>query len=139
MVKNSAILYPIFVLAVWTIVVLMRVGYVRLTSRLKPSDFKYGESTAVPAHVSLPNRNYMNLLELPVLYYVVCLTLYCLPRYPEFVVILAWAYVVLRIVHSAIHLTYNHVMHRFAAFAASNAVLLVLWIYAGLDMAGWIN
>lgn len=31
------------------------------------TDFKYGESTAVLAEVGIPNRNYMNLLEFPVL------------------------------------------------------------------------
>ena len=40
---------------------------------------------------------------------------------------LAWAYVALRIVHSLIHLSYNHVLHRFLAFATSNVVLLGIW------------
>jgi hypothetical protein len=31
-------------------------------------------------------------------------------------------------VHSLIHLTYNKVFHRLAAFAAGNALLLVIWI-----------
>jgi len=35
-------------------------------------DFRYGESARVPGEVSIPNRNYMNLLELPVLFYIVC-------------------------------------------------------------------
>jgi hypothetical protein len=39
-------------------------------------DFKFGESARVPGNVSVPNRNLMNLLELPVLFYVACLTLY---------------------------------------------------------------
>jgi hypothetical protein len=33
-----------------------------------------------------------------------------------------------RFVHSAIHLTYNNIMHRLAAFTASNFVLIVLWV-----------
>ena len=36
---------------------------------------------------------------------------------------LAWAYVAMRITHSSIHCTYNRVMHRFSAYAASLAVL----------------
>ncbi|HVP08657.1 MAG TPA: hypothetical protein VMT02_03970 [Burkholderiales bacterium] len=40
---------------------------------------------------------------------------------------LAWSYVALRLVQSAIHLTYNRVRHRLAAFAASNVVLVMLW------------
>jgi hypothetical protein len=36
--------------------------------------------------------------------------------------------VVLRAAHSAIHLTYNNVFHRLRAFAASNVVLVGLWL-----------
>ena len=43
---------------------------------------------------------------------------------------LAWAYVACRALHSLIHLTYNNVLHRLAAFAAGNVVLLVIWILA---------
>src|ERR1700741_2796335 len=38
--------------------------------RATRDDFKFGESPAVPGDVSIPNRNFMNLLELPVLFYV---------------------------------------------------------------------
>jgi len=40
--------------------------------RVRADDFKFGESGRVPGDVSVPNRNYMNLLELPVLFYVAC-------------------------------------------------------------------
>jgi hypothetical protein len=40
--------------------------------RVRPDDFKLGESAAVPASVLLPNRKYMNLLELPTLFLPVC-------------------------------------------------------------------
>ena len=50
-------------------------------------------------------------------------------------VAIAWTYVALRIVHSLIHLTYNHVMHRLAAFTASNVALVVLWVAAGFHLA----
>jgi hypothetical protein len=42
---------------------------------------------------------------------------------------LAWAFVALRIAHSAVHLTYNHVVHRMRVFALSVLVLLTLWIW----------
>lgn len=37
--------------------------------------FSHGESAAVSPSVSLPNRNPMNLLEYPALFYAACLTL----------------------------------------------------------------
>jgi len=89
----------------------------------------------VPGEVSLPNRNLMNLLELPVLFYVACLAFYVGGIVDVAAVVLAWAYVALRAAHSVIHLTYNNVFHRLAAFAASNAVLLALWIRFAFALA----
>lgn len=70
----------------------------------------------------------MNLLELPLLFYVVCLAFYVTASANQGVVALAWAYVALRAVHSAVHLTCNRVLHRLIAFAASNVVLVILWV-----------
>lgn len=136
--SDPAILYPTFALATWTALVLTLAfaSRFRAVSRREASvsDFLLGESSAVPAAVSLPNRNYMNLLEAPVLFYVVCLILYATATASAQAVTLAWAYVALRILHSAIHMSYNHVLHRMSAFAASNAVLIALWVMAGLAL-----
>jgi hypothetical protein len=79
--------------------------------------------------VSIPNRNYMNLLELPMLFYVVCVLNYVTsPTVAAATLALAWSYVGLRALHSLIHLTYNNVMHRLAPFVASNVVLAALWV-----------
>lgn len=133
-----AILYPIFALALWTSLVLVQIPIARFRSACKREivvdDLKYGESASVPAHVSIPNRNYMNLLELPVLFYVVCLLIYITGGASQAMVTIAWAYVALRVLHSVIHLSYNHVIHRFIAFAASNAVLIALWVLAALKV-----
>ena len=43
-------------------------------------------------------------------------------------VVLAWVFVVLRLLHAAIHVTSNHVGRRFAAFAASVVVLAIMWL-----------
>lgn len=92
-------------------------------------DFRLGESPRVPPEVSLPNRNMMNLLELPVLFYAACLAGLAAGRVSEAMLNIAWAYVALRAVHSAIHLTYNRVTHRLTAYAASNVALFMLWTH----------
>ena len=69
----------------------------------------------------------MNLLELPLLFYVAMLLAQITATGSPLLVGLAWAYVALRVVHSLIHITYNDVLHRFLAFAASNFVLLGIW------------
>ncbi len=40
----------------------------------------------------------------------------------------AWGFVGLRVVHSAIHCTYNRVFHRLPVFAASFVLLVGLWV-----------
>jgi hypothetical protein len=40
---------------------------------------------------------------------------------------LAWAYVGLRLAHSLVHLTLNHIFTRLTIFAISNVVLGTMW------------
>ena len=136
--RHLAILYPVFALAAWTLLVLMLIPIVRVRSvrrrEIVADDFKHGEAPAVPKYVRIPNRNYMNLLELPLLFYVVCLLLVVTSGASDLAVALAWAYVALRVVHSLIHLTYNRVLHRLTAFALSNAALVSLWLLAAVHV-----
>lgn len=132
--RTLSIFYPVLSLVAWTFVVLLFVPFVRVRSVMKreiaADDFKFGESASVPSYVSIPNRNYMNLLELPLLFYVVCIVLQLTAGASTAAVSLAWAYVILRIVHSIVHLSYNHVLHRLAAFSLSNVALVLLWLIA---------
>jgi len=132
--QNLEILYPLIALAAWTFLVLLLIPFVRVRSvrrrEIGPNDFRFGESPAVPPSVSIPNRNYMNLLELPMLFYVVCMLLYITAGSSRLAVYIAWFYVLLRVVHSLIHLSYNGVIHRLSAFALSNAALISLWVIA---------
>jgi hypothetical protein len=136
--QNPAILYPIFALAAWTALVLLLIPFYRVRAgrrgEIVTKDFRYGESATVPSYVKIPNRNYMNLLELPVLFYVVCLLLYISAAASLIMLTLAWTYVALRVVHSLIHLSYNNVIHRLAAFALSNFVLIALWVFAAMHV-----
>lgn len=75
-----------------------------------------------------PANNFMNLLEMPVLFYLaVILTLLLMVQDPV-LILLSWIYVILRTVHSLIHCTYNRVMHRFLVYFASSLILLLIWL-----------
>ena len=130
--RQTTILFPLIALAGWTFAVLLLIPFQRFRAAFRnqvvADDFKFGESQNVPPGVSLPYRNYMNLLEMPVLFYVACLTLYVTKSVDAIALALAWTYVALRVVHSLVHLTYNNVIHRLSVFAASNVVLAGLWI-----------
>ncbi len=99
-------------------------------------DFRFGESGRVPGHVSIPNRNYMNLLELPVLFYVVGVLFFVTSQVDDTALVLAWIYVASRLLHSIVHLTYNNIFHRLSLFASSNVVLFVLWVWFYVKMFG---
>lgn len=71
--------------------------------------------------------NLKNLFELPVLFYVAVLLTLVLMIQDQLLVQLVWGYVALRYVHSLVHCTYNRVMHRFIAYAASCLVLMLIW------------
>ena len=133
--STAALFAPVFALAAWTFCILLLIAFRRLQAgfngTVSPREYALGESAKVTAPVSLPNRNYMNLLELPLLFYVVLLLAWVTPPVPAAALPLAWAYVALRVVHSLIHVTYNHVLHRFLAFATSNCVLLAMWVLLG--------
>lgn len=130
--NQAAVFAPMGALAFMTQAVLLLIPIRRFRAgaagQVTADDFKLGESARVPAHVSLPNRAMMNLLELPMLFYVASLMFYVAGRVDGTVLIVAWVYVALRLVHSAIQLTYNRVMHRLIPFALSNFVLTVYWV-----------
>ena len=134
--NQALILYPLVALVGWTLLVLPLIGFRRLTSRLHPKEFALGESAAVPARVSLPNRNFMNLLEVPVLFYMVCIVYFLTASATPAVVNLAWAFVALRVGHTLVHLIYNNVLHRLAFFALGNFVLVAMWIMLVLRLKG---
>ena len=125
------VLLPVMVLVGWTLFVLVIIPWRRFGAAFKGQvtelDFRVGESRRVPAEVSLANRNFMNLLEAPLLFYVVCLVYYVSGAALANFVPLAWIYVAFRVIHSLIHLTYNRVRHRMLAFAASTLVLIIMW------------
>ena len=129
---QEAIFAPMGLMALLTFLVLGFIPASRFRAvfagHVTADDFKLGESERVPPHVAVTNRAYMNLLELPILFYVAGLMYFVAGRLDAAALGLAWAYVALRAAHSAIHLTYNDVRHRLVAFALSNFVLMAFWI-----------
>ena len=137
--NQAAIFWPVLALIVWTFLILVQVPIRRFRAafagRVVAADFRLGESANVPADVALPNRIFMNLVEVPPLFYVLCTLFFVTGRVTTFALFLAWLYFSLRIAHSIIYLTYNHVVHRFAVFAASNLVVLAMVAYLGHSLA----
>lgn len=137
--QPESIFEPVVALVLLTLAVLLYTGYKRFSAgfagRVKAHDFRYGENANVPPDVAVANRSFMNLLEAPVLFYTFCLAAYVTHQVGPWALGLAWLYVALRFVHTFIHLTYNKILHRFLSYAASNAVLLALWLKFAMGLA----
>lgn len=132
------ILIPMLTLVLWSFVMLAWLYVVRIPAiaRLK---IKFdplrpaGELLRqLPPQAQWKADNYNHLMEQPTLFYAVCLALAVLGQGWGLNEILAWAYVVLRIVHSLIQATVNIVGRRFAVFTVASLVLLAMTVRAFL-------
>lgn len=125
-------LLPISALALLTIAVAVLTFLARRHSVIRGevpfSYYRVFQGAEPTLRVLQTTNNFKNLLETPVLFYVVSILAIVLKYETTLMIGLAWIYVFLRLVHSYIHLTYNKVMHRLYAFAASLAVILIMFV-----------
>jgi len=110
-------------------VLVVRIGEMR-AKRIHPQAAATSVQMAARLERVQASDNFRNLFELPVLFYALVSVALATGTTPDWLVTGAWCFVALRYVHSAIHCSYNRVMHRLAAFALGAVVLTGLW--AGL-------
>ncbi len=135
---RAAILLPalgmvILTATVWVKLYIDRLGEMR-ARRIAPQALADSRQAGQALKNVAAADNFRNLFEIPVLFYTLCAGLAALgPVSPGFVYA-AWAFVALRAVHSFIHLTYNQVTHRFAAYVLSTVILFIMWIAFGVQL-----
>jgi hypothetical protein len=131
-VNSTSIFLPSLSLMFGTYFVLVLIPWRRFRSYFRhevgPEDFKCGESQRVPETVLRPNRVFMNLLEVPVIFYAVLTMIFVTNRVDGIFIALAWCYVGLRAIHALVFLIRNPVFFRFLSFGISNVVLLAILI-----------
>ena len=131
--NQIAILYPVFVqvLIVMTVACMMAVARARA---IKSMDRQRGNPDLARGKAVWPEdaakraANYSNQFELPVLFYAVVAFALIAKGADLIMVILAWVFVLTRIVHAAIHIGPNKVRLRSPAFALGFLVLAIMWI-----------
>lgn len=124
------ILYPVFGLVAWTFFIAFwmakeRVSAYRRGDVGRPNDGGRINWTGKAAQIS---NVYHNLVEMPVLFYAVVAFAMLTDGDDVLMILLAWLYVVFRLIQGIVHSTYNNRVHRFYAFAVSVVVLLVMWL-----------
>lgn len=79
-------------------------------------------------------RNLNNLYEVPMLFYVVCLSLYAVNGVSFLAVLIAWLFVGMRIAHTLIHVTSNRLRYRQPIFTLGFILNGILWIILALHL-----
>ena len=122
---------------VWAYMYTRRLSYIKI-NRIPPQELATPEQAArlLPDSVTLPANNLRNLLELPVLFYALCLYLYVTDSVDGVHVVSAWLFVALRAAHSIVHCTVNIVVFRFLSYFAAALVLWFMLARVLLSVAG---
>ena len=131
--SQTVLLTPIFILVLWTSAVFLVLAFGRVKYTKNPQDAAHSKDLkgTMPDWVERAADNYNHLFEQPVAFYALTLCIAIINNFDSFMVQLAWAFVVLRIMHSLVQLTFNLVLLRFFIFVMGWLVL-ALMAYAQL-------
>ena len=137
------ILTPALVLVLWSIFMLMWMTAVRLPAVAKSDrkrEMKRVGGRGVDLDGILPDRvnwkahNFTNLMEQPTLFYAVVLALFVMEASTTLTLGLAWAYVILRVLHSIWQATVNTIFPvRISLYTASSLCLLAMAVLALIE------
>jgi hypothetical protein len=128
-VNQTAILLPfvgtmLLTIVVWVYMYARRIPFI-LRSNLTPQQLTPSELARLsPPGVANPSDNLKNLFELPTIFYAAVLYLYAAQQVDAAYLIAAWAFFAFRLLHSAVHCTFNFVPLRFWLYAIS---AIALW------------
>nr|WP_168554841.1 MAPEG family protein [Novosphingobium sp. SG720] len=137
---EAPMLAPAAVLVLWSLVMLGWLGVARIQAFARTSgklhDLPPGSrgqelESRLPPGACWPSHNYAHLMEQPTLFYAVCLILAVLgPQRDD--ILVAWAYVLLRVIHSLWQARINTIPARLALFGAATFCLVALAIRAAV-------
>ena len=131
-IGSNEILAPVVVLAAWSMLMWLWMYATRIPA-IKKSQMKLdpnipnGEQMAtLPARARWKADNYNHLMEQPTVFYALAISLALLGMGDGLNATLAWAYVVIRVVHSLFQSLVNKIEVRFGLFVLSNVPLFWL-------------
>ena len=132
------IYWPAVAMVTLTFVVWLRMYFTRIAQMTREGIDPQAVATSAQAAARLTESaaadNFRNLFELPVLFYLAVVVAAQTAQVTTLTLTLAWLFVALRVAHSAIHCSYNRVMHRFSAYVAGGTVLWILWLVLAIGL-----
>ncbi|HHK73798.1 MAG TPA: MAPEG family protein [Rhizobiales bacterium] len=133
-------LTPVLGLIVWTFVmwVVMYVRRIPAMNKITKNTQDFIDNPAlmdeIPPRVKWAADNYNHLHEQPVIFYALMFYLAATGGADTLNMSLAWAYVVIRVLHSLVQITSNKVMIRFSLFVLGSLVLAAMTARAVLAL-----
>jgi hypothetical protein len=125
------ILLPLFVEVILTFVLLFTMAPLRtrdfVSGAVRPEDIALREQKWPKRTTQVANA-FSNQFELPVLFYVLTILEYVTHLAGIIFVVLAWIFVIFRILQAYVHVTSNIVRLRGAFFAIGAVVLAIMWV-----------
>ena len=132
------LIYPVLGQVLLSLVVMVWVGRERVRAirkrRVRFRDIAL-DREAWPDDVRVIGHNLENQFETPILFYVLCGVATYVGATGVAMAALAWVYVILRVIHTVIHIRFNDV-RRAVAFALSLIVLILMWIVVAVRLLG---
>jgi hypothetical protein len=131
--NQVAILYPVFVQVLLTMAVYVLLAVSRAQA-ISTMNRGRGHPDLALGRVEWPEdavkraANQRNQFELPVLFYAVTAFALIVAAADTFMVVLAWLFVLTRLLHAAIHIGPNKVRWRSPVFALGFLVLTIMWV-----------
>ncbi|MGL4489347.1 MAG: MAPEG family protein [Rhizobiaceae bacterium] len=111
--------------AIYILVSIRRVGAIK-SGAAKPSDYRV--PIIEPEASASAIRSLNNQFELPILFYVCCLTLHALGSVTSLALGLAWVFVFSRLAHAFVHVTSNRLKYRRPLFIVGFLVVVAMWV-----------
>ncbi len=125
------ILLPLFVQVTLTLVLMFLMGTRRAQAirnrQVRAEDVSLREPNWPPRALQAAYA-YNNQFELPVLFYLLTILVIITRQADLAFVLLAWVFVVLRILQAWVYITSNNIRYRGAYFAAGAIVLATMWV-----------
>lgn len=125
------LVYPMAAMVALTFFMLVamfrsRVGAVK-AGEADAGFYKTYQEGKEPRATAAYTRQVVNLFEAPTLFYAACITAMVTGQSGTAMLVLAWAYFVLRVLHAYIHTGSNKLSPRIRVYFASWLVLLAMW------------
>jgi hypothetical protein len=131
------VLLPLFVEVILTFVLLFWMAPLRTrairSGAVRADDIALREPNW-PERITQIGNSYCSQFELPVLFYVLTILAYITHQAGVLFVILAWLFVIFRLLHAYVHVTSNKINIRGPLFGASALILAIMWVIYMVDV-----